>query len=91
MAKIIKTSGEEILISPRNNKEWSLEELKSIVGGYIEICDTVDDGYLVINEDGKLLDLDLNCKATALYKYGRNDYIVGDALYIPSAERKTLS
>lgn len=92
MAQIIKTSGEIIYVTPKNGKNWELSELKEIVHGYIEVCDTHDGGRLVIDEEGKLKGYDYNEVATNLYKYsicGR-DYIVGDVLYIPESEKKTL-
>ena len=81
MAKIYKSNGEIIEISPKNGKAFSLKELKEIVGGYIEIID-LDDAYMVINEEGKLLDLPFNLSATRIYQHFTRigDYIVGDVL-----------
>lgn len=63
---------------------WSLEELQSIVGGYIEVVRTVDGKYMVVNEEGKLphLALPLNVQATKLYVHGRRDYIAGPAVVV---------
>ena len=84
MTVIYKSNGDIIETSPKNKKDFSLKELKEIVGGYIEILD-LDDAYMVINEEGKLLDLPFNEKATRLYECitGTNDYIVGDVLVCP--------
>lgn len=84
MAYIYKSNGEIIETSPKNKKDFSLKELKEIVGGYIEILD-LKDVYMVINEEGKLLDLPLNAEATTLYMLIThiNDYIVGDVLVCP--------
>jgi len=61
---------------------WSLAELQTLVGGYIEVVRTVDDRFMVINELGKLKGLELNIPATRLYKYGRRDVIVGNAVVV---------
>ena len=87
MAYIYKSNGEIIETSPKNKKDFSLKELKEIVGGYIEILD-LKDAYMVINEEGKLLDLPLNVDATTLYMCitNINDYIVGDVLVCPKKQ-----
>jgi hypothetical protein len=84
MAYIYKSNGEVIETSPKNGKDFSLKELKEIVGGYIEIID-LDDAYMVINEEGKLLGLPFNLNATRIYQYftKNGDYIVGDVLVCP--------
>lgn len=81
MAYIYKSNGEVIETSPKNGKDFSLKELKEIVGGYIEIINLGDD-YMVVNEEGKLLDLPINLSATRLYRLFTRvgDYIVGDVL-----------
>lgn len=68
-------------VEPANKKEYTLEELQRIVGGYIEIID-LGERYLVVNEDGKILRLQYNVIATNWYLVSRggSDYIVGDAL-----------
>lgn len=84
MAVIYKSNGEVIETSPKNGNDFSLKELKEIVGGYIEIVN-LGDNYMVVNEEGKLLDLPLNSEATTLYMLiaNINDYIVGDVLVCP--------
>ena len=51
-----------------------LQELQSIVGGYIEAIRTVDNRRMFVNEDGTIMRLTPNAKASALA--GRP--IVGD-------------
>lgn len=81
MATIYRADGRIETVEPANGTDFSLEELQAIVGGRIEICETVfTDEILVINEEGKLLDLPINRRATGLYKYGKIDPIVGDVL-----------
>lgn len=81
MAMIIKTDGQVISVQPENGKDFSLKELKAIVGGYIEII-RMNDKYMVVNEEGKLEQLPYNVTATGFYwaNGGCNDYIVGDVL-----------
>lgn len=59
MAKIFKTDGQVISVQPKNGKDFSLKELKAIVGGYIEII-RMNDKYMVVNEEGKLDQLPCN-------------------------------
>lgn len=82
MAKIIKTDGNIKYVKPKNNKDFSLEELQKIIGGHIQIVKTKRGKLMVINEEGKLLRLQKNRKATDLYEYGGTDIIVGDVLVI---------
>lgn len=86
MAKIIKANGEEIETSPMNGNDFKLEELQSIVGGYIEIVWLPNGKIMVINEEGKLMNLPENVNATKIYHstFGYNDLIVGDVLLCDS-------
>ena len=89
--KIIKTDGTIIEVEPKNGKDFKLKELKDIVQGYIEIVSIGshlnekverEPWCMIINEEGKLIGLSLNEKATELYI---NDIIVGDVLICPSS------
>lgn len=66
--------------------EDKLEVLQDLVGGYIEFVDISQDGVeMIINEEGKIFNLDYNLKATLLYKathYYTDDYIVGDVIIV---------
>jgi len=88
MAKIIYPDGTSKEVTPANGKYFSLKEKQDIVGGLIEICETADpDGEhcLIINEEGKLMNLEFNPIASAKYRYwsGMLDesVIVGTVLY----------
>ena len=78
---IAKASGIMQCVSPANNSDYTLEELKNIVGGNIEIID-LGKRYLVVNEVGKLIRLPYNTMATnwMLVAIGGTDFVVGDAL-----------
>lgn len=71
-AFLIKEDGEKVEVQPKNGKHFSLEELQGFVEGKIEILwPKEEDGMiLVINEEGKLLELALNKEATRLWGYG---------------------
>lgn len=79
---VITTKGEYEEKEIDNN----LKTLQDIVGGYIEYIDISQDGVeMIINEEGKIYNLDYNLKATLLYRATHlytNDYIVGDAIIV---------
>ena len=79
---IYKTNGGVTEISPKNRTYYTLEELKEIVGGYIEIIHLTENKIMVINDEGKLINLPHNENATILYRLCLDtiDFIVGDAL-----------
>lgn len=73
MALILRPDGSSEQIAPSNRREFSLEELKRIVGegapvgeDWIEVRWTKDGRRMVLNESGKLLGLPRNDQATAL-------------------------
>lgn len=85
-ANLVKADGTSTFVVPKNGTDFSLEELKEFVGGWIEIVWlNKTDEIMIINEEGKLMDLPLN-------HYGsfrlwnekphtkESDYIVGDVL-----------
>jgi hypothetical protein len=86
MATLIKTTGEEIEVFPKNKTDFQLTELQKIVGGLIEIIKTKDGKTMVINEEGKINDLPINQKASELYQYNKFDFIAGDVLICQSNE-----
>lgn len=76
---VVKNVGECGKITEINNE---LEVLQKIVGGYIEIYPFTDDIILVCNEEGKLMDLDLNFSVPL--RNGETEYIVGNVLFVSS-------
>lgn len=91
MAWLYKTNCEREEVFPKNGTDFSLGELQSFVGGYIEVLHMNDDLIMVINEDGKLC-CDYNRIASVIaFKKGaisRVDYICGDALVCETKEVK---
>ena len=66
---------------PANGTDYSLEEMRAAIGGgWIETVQTKDGRVMVVDEEGKLKGFPRNEAATALYRYGDQDPIVGDAL-----------
>lgn len=81
-AKIIKTDGQEEITNPKNGKDFQLDELQAIVGGYIEVVYLPNNRIMILNEEGKLDKLPLNQKATEVFQkaHGPHDVIVGPVL-----------
>lgn len=76
MAKIIYSDGREVAVKPKNGTDFSLEELQAIVGGYIEIIYVKGNDIMVLNEEGKLIGLPINGKASRM----AGEVIVGNVL-----------
>ena len=82
MAQIIKSNGETKTVEPKNGTDFKLEDLQAIVGGYIQIAYLRDDEIMVMDDEGKLKEKDLNLQASLRYRRDVNPYdsIVGDVL-----------
>lgn len=83
MAKIIKTDGTCQPVQPANGTDFTLEEMQAIVGGDIELVYLNDTEIMVVNEEGKIDNLDDNRAATLVFRKNypdSDDYIVGDVL-----------
>lgn len=89
MAKIYKANGEVLDIEPKNGTDFQLEELQEIVGGLID-CKMTNDGndLIIFNDEGKLLGLPYNDKATDIYqkRVYEGDFLVGDVLICKNGE-----
>lgn len=84
MAFLYRTDGTIDRVAPGNGVHWSLRELQTLVGGYVEVVGTVDGRFMAIDEEGKLKHKPLNEAATRLYVHGRRDVIAGEALIVDS-------
>lgn len=69
---------------PKDGKKFSLKELQDFVSGYIEILPSNLEGFsLVCNEESKCVDeWRVNEVATKLYKFGNQDVIAGNVLFV---------
>lgn len=75
-AQLIKANGEKITITPKNGEDFKLDELQSLVGGYIEIV-TMYGHIMVVDEEGLLKHKPYNNVASVIS--GRP--LVGDVVF----------
>jgi hypothetical protein len=95
MAMLLKTTGELVAVTPADGVAFTLAEMQRLVGDHIEIMrapgtplirEWVDDDeprWLVVNEDGKHLQLPKNMMATYLYHAAGGlpeDIVLGDVV-----------
>jgi hypothetical protein len=67
LAHILYPDDTSQVVQPNNGTDFSLAELRAIVGGAIEIIPTKEPGQImVLNDEGKLLGLPRNEQAGAL-------------------------
>ena len=87
----INTDASEFKIIDDVKDEPDLKTAQEFVGGMVEGISFPNGDYLIINEEGKLMQLPLNPEATALwratftkdkYLYGYDDFVVGPAILI---------
>ena len=90
MTKEIKNTA-KLQIIENSKHEPNLEAAQEFVGGMVEGITFPNGDYLIINEEGKLMDLPLNVEATKLWRAtfdndnfvtGRKDFVVGPAILI---------
>lgn len=68
-----------------------LAELQAAVDGLIEFVQFSDGSALIVNEEGKLRDMPLNERASAItILKGRPEHIAGPALFLSRAELRAL-
>jgi hypothetical protein len=89
MAKAYLTDGRVLNIQPNDGKAFTYEELRGIVEGLVQIVSLPDGNAIVVNEEGKLINLPVNEKATEYWKQvypiekypvNNDELIVGNAL-----------
>ena len=90
MTKEIKNTA-KLQIIENSKHEPNLEAAQEFVGGMVEGITFPNGDYLIINEEGKLMQLPLNPEATTLwratftkdkYAFGYDDFVVGPAILI---------
>ena len=91
MTDKINTEASEFKIINDVKDEPDLKSAQDFVGGMVEGISFPNGDYLIVNEEGKLMQLPLNPEATLLWrltftkdKYvtGYNDFVVGPAILI---------
>ena len=87
----INTKASEFKIIEDSKDEPDLKAAQEFVGGMVEGITFPNGDYLIINEEGKLMQLPLNPEATTLwratftkdkYAFGYDDFVVGPAILI---------
>ena len=91
------TTEPEFKVITKTEDEPDLKTAQDFVGGMVE-CITFPSGdLLIVNEEGKLMQLPLNPEPTALWRMtftkqnyvtGYNDFVVGPAIYIKKGALK---
>lgn len=78
------------VVSPRTKPSFSLEELQTFVGGYVQRIQLDDKRAMYVNEDGKYHSLPFNQVATNICHKNNSIYpwdcIVGRAIIVNSYE-----
>ena len=96
MTKEIKNTA-KLQIIEDSKHEPNLKAAQEFVGGYVEGITFPNGDYLIINEEGKLMQLPLNPEATTLwratftkdkYAFGYDDFVVGPAILIKKDAQK---
>ena len=91
MTDKINTDSSEFKIIENKKDEPQYKEVSKFVGGMVECVQFPNGDLLLLNEEGKLMQLPLNPEATALwratftkdkYVFGYDDFVVGPAILI---------
>ena len=87
----INTTEPEFKVITDKKNEPDYKAVSKFVGGMVECVQLPNGDLLLLNEEGKLMGLPLNEKASKLWKdtfdndnyiTGRNDFVVGPAILI---------
>ena len=85
------TDSSEFKIIENKKDEPQYKEVSSFVGGMVECIQFPNGDLLLVNEEGKLMNMPLNPEATTLWRMtfdndnyitGRKDVVVGPAILI---------
>ena len=97
MTKDIKLNECKFKIIKDQKDEPDLKAAQKFVGGMVQGIEFPNGDYMIMNEEGKLMQLPLNPEATALwratftkdkYLFGYDDFVVGPAILIKKAALK---
>ena len=87
----LNTKSSEFKIIEDSKDEPTLKSAQEFVGGYVEGITFPNGDYLIVNEEGKLMGLEVNEPATKLWRdtfdndnfiTGRKDWVAGPAILI---------
>ena len=87
----VNTTAEQFKLITDKKDEPDYKAVSKFVGGMVEVVMFPNGDLLLLNEEGKLMGLPLNEKASKLWKEtfdndnyitGRNDFVVGPAILI---------
>ena len=67
-AQLYYATGKMIPILPNDGKVFNLKELQSLVGGKIEVIYFPSGKRLVVNEEGKLMNLPMNTQVMEIWR-----------------------
>ena len=94
----VNTTADQFKIIEDVKDEPDYKAVSKFVGGMVEAVTFPNGDLLLLNEEGKLMQLPLNPEATALwrmtftkdkYLYGHDDFVVGPVIYIKAKALKT--
>ena len=94
----VNTTADQFKIIEDVKDEPDYKAVSKFVGGMVEAITFPNGDLLLLNEEGKLMQLPLNPEATALwrmtftkdkYLYGYDDFVVGPVIYIKAKALKT--
>jgi Domain of unknown function (DUF3846) len=91
MAFLINCDGSAREVLPDNGSDFSLKELQTLVGGYIQIIHLPDGRILGMDEEGKRKQKPYNQVGTLLGQLAgiaTHDFLVGDVLLMNKDEMK---
>jgi hypothetical protein len=82
MAKLITEDGMTREVIPSNGESFTLEEMQRFVGGLIEPVYLDDERIILVNEEGLLLNMPVNMRASMLVGFP----LAGPALLVSGKE-----
>ena len=94
----LSTDANEFVIIDDKKNEPQYKAVSDFVGGMVEAVSFPNGDLLLLNEEGKLMGLPVNEKASELWKdtfdndnyvTGRNDFVVGPAILIKAGALNT--
>ena len=93
----VNTTADQFKIIEDSKDEPTLESAQDFVGGNVEGITFPNGDYLIVNEEGKLMGLEVNEPATKLWRdtfdndnfiTGRKDFVAGPAILIIGPKQK---